>query len=107
LKEEETESRGGAASLLFWPSGGSQVFWKRWVRRFRVFFFVFFLMFQNCPPSFSMFWKLLFIGKNIARSPNLIPQLLSFFCKFDFFLFLFLDFSYQHRLEMKKIGDFK
>jgi hypothetical protein len=54
-----------------------------------------------------MFWKLLFIGKNIVRSPNLVAQLFFFFCKFDFFLFLFLDFSYQHRLEMKKIGDFK
>jgi hypothetical protein len=55
LKEEETDSRGGAASLLFWPSGDSRVFWKRWVCRFRVFFFVFFLKFQNCPLLFVCF----------------------------------------------------
>jgi len=54
---------------------------------------------QNYPPL-CMCWKLLFIGKNIVRSPNLVPQLLFFFCKFDFSHFL--NFSYQHRLEKEK-----
>ena len=46
-------------------------------------FFVFF--FQNCPSPLSVLRRLIFIGKNIARFPNLVTQLLCF-CKFVFFL---------------------
>jgi hypothetical protein len=54
---------------------------------------------QNCP-SFVVF-----IGKNIARFPNLVPQLLSFFCKFVFsYLFGFL---LSTSTRMRKISDFK
>jgi len=42
-------------------------------------FFVFSPDVQNCPPL-CMCWKLIFIGKNVVRSPNLVPQLLLFFC---------------------------
>jgi len=44
------------------------------------------LIFQNCP-LLCVLWRLVFIDKNIARFPNLIPQLLFFFCKFDFSYF--------------------
>jgi hypothetical protein len=56
------------------PRGGGRF-------RFRVFFVFFF--FQNSPP-YWMCWKLLFISKNVTRFSNLVPQLLLFFCKFDF-----------------------
>jgi hypothetical protein len=48
-------------------------------------------------PPLCMCWKLLFIGKNIDRSPNMVLQLLSFFI--NFFIIIILDFSYQHRLK--------
>jgi len=50
-----------------------------------------------------MLWRPVFIGKNIARFPNLVPQLLSFFVNLIFFFGFFLSTSNQ----MKKIGDFK
>jgi hypothetical protein len=67
------------------------------------FFLCFFL--STLPPLFCVLWRPVFIGKNIARFPNLVPQLLSFFVNLIFLIFL--DFSYQHRLEMRKIDDFK
>ena len=36
---------------------------------------------QNYPPPFCKCWKPVFIGKNVAKFFNLVPQLLSF-CKF-------------------------
>jgi len=50
-----------------------------------------------------MLWRPVFIGKNIARFPNLVPQLLSFFVNLIFFFRFFLSTSTQ----MRKIGDFK
>ena len=73
--------------------------------RFR-FFFVFFLVSQNCPPSLCMLWKLLFIGKNVARSPNLVPQLLYFFFVNLIFL-IFFGFFLSTSTRMRKIIDFK
>jgi hypothetical protein len=43
----------------------------------------FLCFFFKIAPSLCMCWKLLFIGKNIVWSPNLVPQL-SFFVNFDF-----------------------
>jgi hypothetical protein len=63
----------------------------------------FFCFFKIAPLPFCMCWKLLFIGKNVARSPNLVPQ---FFFFVNLIFFIVLDFSYQHRLEMRKIIDF-
>jgi hypothetical protein len=48
---------------------------------------------------------MLFIGKNIAKFPNLVPQLLLFLCKFDFSYFFGFFLSTSTR--MRKIGDFK
>ena len=45
-------------------------------------------------PPFACLWRPVFIGKNIAKFPNLIPQLLSFIVNLIFLIFL--DFSYQH-----------
>ena len=72
--------------------------------RVRVFFLFFFLMFQNCPP-FCMCWKLLFISKNVARSQNLVPQLLSFFVNLIFLIFL--DLFLININSNEKISDFK
>jgi hypothetical protein len=96
LKEEETKSRGGAAGWFVSVNGsGAAGFGERKSKpgggrlfgldRFRVRFFLFFLYFsfKIAPPPICKCWKLLFIGKYVARSPNLVPQLLSF-CKFDF-----------------------
>jgi len=49
-----------------------------------------------------------FIGKNVARFPNLVPQLLSF-CKFDFsyFFLYFLKMSNINVDSMRKINNFK
>jgi energy-converting hydrogenase Eha subunit F len=47
---------------------------------------VFPLNVQNYPPL-CMCWKLLFIGKNVVRSPNLVPQLFSFFVNLIFLIF--------------------
>jgi hypothetical protein len=57
--------------------------------RFRVFFL---LPPYKCVklPLLCMCWKLLFIDKNIARSPNLVLQLLSFFINFILFFWIFL-----------------
>jgi len=60
---------------------------------------------QNCPP-FCMCWKLLFIGKNVVRSPNLIPQLLSFFVNLIFSNFNWI-FLINITIRMRKIIDFK
>ena len=57
--------------------------------------FCVFLIVQNCPSCVCL--KLLFICKSIARFPNLVPQLLSFFVNLIFLTFL--GFSYQHRLK--------
>jgi hypothetical protein len=58
--------------------------------------FLVFFSFKIAPPL-CVLWRPVFIGKNIAKFPNLIPQLLSFFVKLIFLIFL--DFTYQHRLE--------
>jgi hypothetical protein len=63
--------------------------------------FLFFVFFLSKLPPLCKCWKLLFIGKYIARSSNLVPQLLSF-CKFDFFLNFFVFFEneqYHRRLD--------
>ena len=52
------------------------------------FFFVFFSNVSKLPPPFCMCWKLLFIGKNVARSPNLVPQLLFLYINLIFLIFL-------------------
>ena len=61
--------------------------------------FLVFFSFKISPPL-CVLWRPVFIGKNIAKFPNLIPQLLSFFVKLIFLIFL--DFTYQHRLEWGK-----
>jgi len=48
---------------------------------------MFFSNVSKLPLPFCMCWKLLFIGKNVARSPNLVPQLLSFFINLIFLIF--------------------
>jgi len=69
LKEEETESRGGAASLLFWPSGGGRVFRKDGFVGLK-FFLCFFLMFQNCPHPFWCMLKATIYRQNVAWPQN-------------------------------------
>ena len=56
-------------------------------------------------PSLCMCWKLLFIGKNIARFQNLVPQLLSFFV--NLISLIFLNFFLSTSTRMRKIIDFK
>ena len=76
-KEEENPKQGGCGcSFCFCQVGAAG-----WFERdgfLGLGFFVFPSNVKNYPP-FCMCWKLLFIGKNVARSPNLIPQLLLFF----------------------------
>ena len=45
-------------------------------------FFLCFFSFK-IAPLLCKCWKPVFVGKNVVRFPNLVPQLLSF-CKFDF-----------------------
>ena len=45
------------------------------------------ILVQDCPSTFVCVGKLLFIGKNVVRSPNLVPQLLSFFVNLIFLIF--------------------
>jgi hypothetical protein len=71
-KRESLEERGGRL-------GRDRVFGLGLGLWFILFFFLFF---QNCSPL-SVLRGPVFIGKNIARFPNLVPQLLSFF-KLDF-----------------------
>jgi hypothetical protein len=52
-----------------------------------------------------MCWKLLFISKNVARSQNLVPQLLSFFVNLIFLIFL--DLFLININSNEKISDFK
>jgi hypothetical protein len=47
------------------------------------FFLWFFLLCFKIALLFFVCWRPVFIGKNIARFSNLVPQLLSF-CKFNF-----------------------
>jgi len=69
--------------------GGGSCFGWRWILGLGFpIFFVFF--FQNCPPS-SVLRRPVFIGKNVARFSNLVPQLLSFIVNLIFLVFL--DFS--------------
>jgi hypothetical protein len=73
---------------------------------FRV-FYGFFYFLQNYPPPLSVLRGPIFISKNIARFPNLVPQLLSF-CKFDFsYFFYFLITSNINVDSMRKINNFK
>ena len=58
--------------------------------------FLVFFSFKIAPPL-CVLWRSVFIGKNIARFPNVVPQLLSFFVNLIFLIFL--DFTYQYRLE--------
>jgi hypothetical protein len=125
--EEGTRSRGwrggcglktendlwmGVVVRVFFSKGGSDGLEKMRGKggferdgfRVRVFFLFFFLMFQNCPP-FCMCWKLLFISKNVARSQNLVPQLLSFFVNLIFLIFL--DLFLININSNEKISDFK
>ena len=53
--------------------------------RFRVYCVSF--LFQNCSPLLCVLWRLVFKGKNIARFPNLVPQLFLFFVNFYFSYF--------------------
>jgi hypothetical protein len=39
-------------------------------------------------PSMCVLWRPAFIGKNIYRFPNLVPQFLSFFVNLIFLIFL-------------------
>ena len=50
-------------------------------------FFCVFPQYAKLPPLMCVFQRLVFIGKNIARFSNLVPQLLSFFCTSDFSYF--------------------
>jgi hypothetical protein len=70
--------------------------------RFRFRVFLYFFSLSKLPPSLCVLWKLIFIGKNVAKSPNLVPQLLSFFCKFEFF-FYFFGFFLSTSTRMRKI----
>jgi hypothetical protein len=75
------KSKPGGRQLFFFGQEGATGWFER-DEFLGLGFFVFPLDVQNCPPL-CMCWKLIFIGKNVVRSPNLVPQLL-FFCKFDF-----------------------
>jgi hypothetical protein len=70
-----------------------------------VFFLYFFSSVSKLfPLLFCVCWRLLFIGKMLLGPQNW--SLNFFFWKFWFFL-IFLDFSYQHRLEWGKSMIFK
>jgi len=99
---EEEEKKSGV--------GGSGCFGWRWILGLGFPFFLYFSF--KIAPSSSVLRRQVFIGKNVARFSNLVPKLLYFFVNLIFLVFLdfscfFLEFSYQHRLEMRKIGDFK
>jgi hypothetical protein len=66
--------------------------------------FLVFFSFKIAPPL-CVLWRSVFIGKNIARFPNLVPQLLSFFVNLIFLIFFRFYLSISTR--MRKIGDFK
>jgi hypothetical protein len=81
-RDGEMAPRGRLLRVFFSKKGSS----GPWRRRKMVkgFFFGFLcglgfspLIFQNCP-LLCVLWRLVFIDKNIARFPNLIPQLLFF-----------------------------
>ena len=61
---------------------------------------------SKLPPCFCVCSRLLFIDKNIARSPNLVPQLLLFFFVNLIFLIVF-GFFLSTLTRMRKIIDFK
>ena len=73
--------------------------------RFRVCY-----IFFNCAklPPFCVCGRPIFIGKNVARFPNLVPQLLFFFVNLIFLIFFyFLKMSNINVDSMRKINDFK
>jgi hypothetical protein len=72
--------------------GGAPLLQKRIGLGLGFFFWYFFWCFKIAP--FCVCWRPVFIGKNVARFSNLVPQLLSF-CKFWFFLFFFVFFWKQ------------
>jgi len=82
LREGDGGWRGGAAGwfvfFLFGQVGRAAGLLEKDMFRVRVLF----VLPPKCaklPPLLCMCWKPLFIGKKMARFPNLVPQLLSFF----------------------------
>jgi hypothetical protein len=66
--------------------GGGCLESDRFKFRFRVRFFCVFPQYVKLPPL-CVLYRLVFIGKNIARFSNLVPQLLSFFVNLIFLIF--------------------
>jgi hypothetical protein len=66
--------------------------------------FIVFFFFKIAPLPFVCVVKLLFIGKNIVRSPNLVPQLFFFL---NLIFLIFFGFFLSTLTRMRKIGDFK
>ena len=64
---------------------------------------MFFLL--KLPLTFLCVLKAIIYRQNIVWSPNLVPQLLFFFCKFDFSYFA--GFFLSTSIPMRKIDDFK
>jgi hypothetical protein len=93
---KENQKPGGADDFFFAIDGEWATTLVREKKGFQFLgFFCVFSIVQN--PPLCVLQRLVFIGKNIARFPNLVPQLLSFFVNLIFLFFW--DFSYQHRLE--------
>ena len=74
----EGERPTGLCSFFLAKWGGRPVLLEKDMFRVRV-LFVLPPKYAKLPPLLCMCWKPLFIGKKIARFPNLVPQLLSFF----------------------------
>jgi hypothetical protein len=87
----EGERPAGLCSFFLAKWGGRPVLLEKDMFRVRVLF----VLPPKCAklsPLLCMCWKPLFIGKKMARFPNFVPQLLSFFFFVNLILLIFFGF---------------
>jgi len=103
-RKSDERGRGGGFKRKEKRKGAPPLLWKELLLGLGLFLY-FFSSVSKLPPLLLYVLKAIIYRQNVAWALKLVPQL-PFFVNFDFFL-IFLDFSYQHRLEWGKSVIFK